>query len=427
MSRHRGVVRRAAAAVAAAGFGLLLVAPHALGADNRGPIEDGVFEGSRITTPERVLIPNQTLGAIINDTNPVASPTATMVFSRAAGIPASCTVSNGDVVKLAANSEGTPFTMTTNVTCNGAYPYTVDASVPGALGRSNMPQLRATLVVEVAPSAVNGVAATIVEGTRKVSVKWTASSSPAPDFLGYLVQRRLGSGQWITVSEAGPSSTSLVDDGVPADPGTYAYRVLARRAGAGADDVLSAQGATDSVTLTAGDPTTSSTLPGDGTTVPGGAGTGGTTDGGTGGTTGTDGTTPATTGKPTVIKGAPQSRGATRAPNLGAPAQSNLGILIARPAGATDGLAGENGDAGYDENIPYGDPSIDGLADSEEGGSSIFYPGEHRGLAIPVATGFVLFAWAIHLRFLARASRPEAAPGGGHYSDPFDPFYDPML
>ena len=32
-------------------------------------------------------------------------------------------------------------------------------------------------------------------------------------------------------------------------------------------------------------------------------------------------------------------------------------------------------------------------------------------MAVPVATGFVLFAWALHLRYLARAAKPaKAAP-----------------
>jgi hypothetical protein len=429
VTRDGRAVRHTVLGVIAILFALGVAAPRA-GADTRGPVGAGAFKGSRITTPERVAVPNQALVALIKDNNPLAYPTVTVTFSRAPGIPSGCTVSSGQPQRGADSSEGTTYSASTSVNCNGAYPYKFEATVVTGLGREAMdPPLTATLNVEVPPSAVNGVSATVVEGTRNVSVKWTTSSSTAPDFLGYLVQRRLGSGSWSTVNEVDEGTSSLVDSAVPADPGTYSYRVLARRAGIDGE-VLSAQGNTDSVTLTAGDPTTT-TIPddGSGTTIPGGAGTGGDGTGGTDGTgaTGGDGTTPTTTGKPTIIKGAPRARGTTLAPNLGKPAQSTLGILIAKPAGG-DSLAGEDGDGGYDESLPFGDPNIDGsLADDEEGGSSIFYPGEHRGLAIPVATGFVLFAWAIHLRFLARASRPEAAPQGGHYADPFDPFYDPML
>jgi hypothetical protein len=420
--RSSGFVRRALGATAAAGVGLVLVAPQALGADNRGPITSGPWEGSQITTPERVAIPNQVLGAIINDPNLLVTPTVTMVFSRAPGIPAECTVTSGPAQRTQTTSQGELFNATTNVNCNGAYPYTVDARVTAV---SNMPQLRGTLVVEVPPSAVSGVSATLVEGTRNVSLKWTGSTGTAPDFLGYRVQRRLGSGQWITIDDTPESVTSMLDDSLPADPGEYSYRVLARRGGAD-DDVLSAQGTVDSVTLPSGDPTTDTTLPDDGTgtTVPGTPGDG-TTPGGDGTGTPGDGST-STTGKPTVIKGGARPSGTTRAPNLGTPAQSNLGILLNRPAGVA---SGDEDDGGFDESLPFGDPSIDGslAEEAEDGESSIFYTGENRGLAIPIATGFVLFAWAIHLRFLARASRPEAAPAGGHYRDPFDPFYDPML
>ncbi|MDQ2648482.1 MAG: fibronectin type III domain-containing protein [Actinomycetota bacterium] len=421
MTHRPGLVRRAIGAAAAVGVGILLVAPHAL-ADNRGPISSGPWEGSKIDTPERVAITNQVLGAIIRDPNPLSNPTVTATFSRAPGIPGECAVDASPVYRDPGSS--TSYLVNTSVDCNGAYPFTFDATVANLPTRSTMPQLSGTLIVEVPPAAVSGVTATVVEGTRNVSVKWTPSTGTAPDFLGYKVQRRLGSKEWATVTTVGPTAKAFVDNDVPAEGGEYAYRVLGRRAGV-PDEVLSAQGTVDKVTLPEGTPDTSTSIPGDGssTTVPGtppGDGTtvpGGSVDGGT---------TPPT-GKPNVIKGSNRPRVTTRAPNLGAPAQSNLGILLNRPAGLAD--EDDEGDGGYNEALPFGDPSIDGsLADDEESGSSIFYSGERRGLAIPVATGFVLFAWAIHLRFLARASRPEAAgTQAQYYDDPFDPFYDPML
>ena len=184
------------------------------------------------------------------------------------------------------------------------------------------------------------------------------------------------------------------------------------------------EGNLDSVTLTAGDPTTSA--PGDTTpptnpdgtpapTVPGDPSV----------------TTPATTADGKVIPKVVNTRnrgrtgGGTPAPNLGRSTQSGLGVRLNPLAGE----AGSEEDGGFGETLPFGDPSIDeegALAD--DGGSSLFYEGgTGRGMAVPVAIGFVFFAWAIHLRFLARASKPvQGHVGYDDDWDPFDPFYDPM-
>ena len=65
-------------------------------------------------------------------------------------------------------------------------------------------------------------------------------------------------------------------------------------------------------------------------------------------------------------------------------------------------------DTGFNEELPY---DLDGQGDDELAGES---PGSDpvsalpgRGLAIPIAVGLVLAVWALHLRFLARAARPE--------------------
>jgi hypothetical protein len=191
------------------------------------------------------------------------------------------------------------------------------------------------------------------------------------------------------------------------------YQVLGRRAGPNGREVLSAGGGTKSIELSG--PTT--------TSVPGatdGGSTGGPTAGPTGGTAATTGGTAGTTAgavSPTggTVKVIPPKGPAnigktgigTPAPNLGG-------------SGTTDfPLAGE----GTDPNDP-GPGTItypsDGLA--SEGGStagdglsSAFYEqGSGRGMAVPVATGFVLAAWAFHLRFLARAARPARVSAPRH-------------
>lgn len=426
MTRRPSFARRCLGTVAASGLVLLLLAPNAL-AETR-EITSGFWAGSKSTTPERVAIPDQPITALIKRGNTfVGLGDVVIVLNRAPGIPAACTVATGNVSRADSTSEGVPVSAATNVTCNGAYPYTIDASdQPPLSGPRNMPTIDAVLVVEVPPPAVTGVSASVPEGSRSVTVSWSATSSQSPDFLGYRIQRRLGSGQWVTVTATGKGSTSVVDTEVPADPGTYSYRVLGRRSGAGDNEVLSGEGNIDKVTLTAGDPSTTTTA-GDGTTTPTNP------DGSGGGSTGGS-TTPSTTadGKliPRIVnsgKGRGRVTGGTPAPRLGSSTQDGLGVLLTPVPG--EGLAGE-GDEGYNQELPFGDPNIDdgSLADEEEG-SSIFIGGTGgRGMAIPVAVGFVFFAWAIHLRFLARASRPE--PGHVTYAeawDPFDPFYDPML
>lgn len=421
MIRRRPVAQRCLGVAAASGLAVLLLAPAAH-AEVR-EITSGHWAGSKITTPERVAIPNQSITALIERGSTLAGlGPVTIAFNRAPGIPASCTVAYGTTVEGADRGEGVPVSATTAVNCNGAYPYTVDAyDQPPLSARRTMPQLSSTLVVEVPPTAIAGVTASVPEGSRTVTISWTASSSPSPDFLGYRVQRRLGSGQWVTVTSVEKGTTSAADDGVPADPGEYAYRVLGRRSGAGDSEVLSAEGSVDKVTLTAGDPTTTSTASGDGTTPTNPDGTGG---------AGTGGTTPSTTADSKVLPRIVNSAGGrgrvgAPAPRLGSSTQNGLGVLLTPIPG--EDAEGESG--GYDDELPFGDPNIDdSLADGEDG-SSLFYEGTSgRGMAVPVAVGFVFFAWAIHLRFLARAARPEL--GQVPYSeawDPFDPFYDPMV
>jgi hypothetical protein len=64
-------------------------------------------------------------------------------------------------------------------------------------------------------------------------------------------------------------------------------------------------------------------------------------------------------------------------------------------------------DSGYKQELDYGDQQLAGGEDDGDGLSSFTYEdGGGRGMAVPVATGLVLAAWAFHLRYLARAAKP---------------------
>src|SRR5690606_13028872 len=128
-----------------------------------------------------------------------------------------------------------------------------------------------------------------------------------------------------------------------------------------------------------------------GTSVPGpDGGAGGEGGGGEGG-----GGAPAPGGVP---RSGPQPRGhtgvGTRAPRLGQPSQANFPPLLTPD------------DGGFEEEIDYGDRTLAGEESGDELSSLFYEEDTGRGMAVPVATGFVLAAWAFHLRFLAKAAKP---------------------
>jgi hypothetical protein len=93
--------------------------------------------------------------------------------------------------------------------------------------------------------------------------------------------------------------------------------------------------------------------------------------------------------------------GGITVPRVGTPSRNFFPPLLAPP----------EVDTGFDEDLPFEDREAGDeeavLPDDElaSGPLSERLPG--RGLVVPVATGLVLAVWALHLRFLARASRPE--------------------
>jgi hypothetical protein len=104
-----------------------------------------------------------------------------------------------------------------------------------------------------------------------------------------------------------------------------------------------------------------------------------------------------------VNPGRPGASGspAIQVPRVGTPSRNFFPALLAPPV-----------DTGFSEELPYdeAEPGDDELAGEDLATDAVdALPG--KGLAIPIAVGMVLAVWGLHLRFLARAARPEYEEG----------------
>jgi hypothetical protein len=206
-----------------------------------------------------------------------------------------------------------------------------------------------------------------------------------PDFLGYRVERVSASGDTVTVATIDDrTASSVVDAEPPAEGGTTTYLVYGRRAAPGGE-VGSAATATSTEV----------------TPLPGGGGDGdsdGTGSGPTGGDGGSPSAGPGVTtagGRSPSISGGP---GGVRAPRVGSPSR-RLFPPLASPAV----------DAGFGETLPFEEEpgEADPVLPDDELASNGFTEAAGRGLVIPVATALLMAVWAFHLRYLARAARPD--------------------
>jgi hypothetical protein len=389
---------------AGAGLALLLAAPLAAHADT----VPAAWSNSKSTTDTSVSSGTFDITAEFRRAHPFLSSTQFSVHTYLtipSGLASGCG-SAGDKREITTTgdevSDGVYLSSASAaVTCNGRYPILIDGQMinkgnkkpidPGA-------QLDPTVEVKMRPANVPSAHAAFGDG--KVAISWDAVEDKTPDFLGYQVQIAKDD-SWVTVDdgETQRDSTFLLVD-APAAGTDAVYRVRARRDGPDGD-VYSADAAeTDKVTI----PTTSTTTPGsppatnpDGTPNPGG---------GTGGSTGTGGTAGPGTGSgsgSTPHKGRsfdPLTPGivgvGTKAPRVGIPVTGNVSGLLTDP------------DSGYADTLDYGDQQLAGGEDDSDGLSSFTYEdgGNGRGMAVPVATGLVLAAWAFHFRYLARAAKP---------------------
>lgn len=82
--------------------------------------------------------------------------------------------------------------------------------------------------------APHGVRLSSSESPNQAIVRW--ESNPEPDIVRYLVQERLGGGQWQTVGETGRKLTTLTRR--LTSPGTYRYQVAAVRSSGSETDTV---------------------------------------------------------------------------------------------------------------------------------------------------------------------------------------------
>jgi hypothetical protein len=237
-----------------------------------------------------------------------------------------------------------------------------------------------------APTVTNLVA---TAAGHKVNLAWDDMRGAAPDLAGYRVERSIGGGSFTAVQTVGPEAASFTDTTLPNGGGKADYQVVALRPFV-ADAAPSNASAATFAAAPAG-----SAAGGTGGTGAGGTGTGGTGGGGVAGGGGG-------AGRPGISSGT-----GIRVPRVGTPSRNFFPPLLAPPAI----------DTGFNEELPFdeAEPGEEALADSLADDSGSPLPG--RGLAVPVAIGLVLAAWALHLRFLARASRPV-------YADPIEVLID---
>jgi hypothetical protein len=402
-------VRRLLAGAAVAGLGVLLCAPPAFAAN------PSTYDGSHITTPTQVDTSSPVIGAVIvrkagaNERVDVGT-----YFTTPDGLPDGCGPAGEKQLPTSTAPNGEPnalqSTAVGSAPCNGTYGIRIEATLTNRILGIKVDSATYPGSVQVAepPANVSGVEGAL-DGTSVV-LSWSRASGPAPDFKGYRIERRDGDG-WTKLDTVGTNTSTFTDTTPPPEGGEISYRVLGRRSGPNGE-VLSGGGGRVTVSVPVPTTTTPVTNP-DGTpvtTVPGSSGSGGsggTGSGGSGGTgsggtggTGTDGgRAPSRTGRTfnTVPRGTVGI--GTKAPRIGTPQVSNIPDLTV-------------GDNGFNETLDYGDQQLaDGSEDGQDGLSSIYYGGAGgKGMAVPVATGFVLAAWAFHLRYLARAAKPAAKP-----------------
>jgi hypothetical protein len=268
------------------------------------------------------------------------------------------------------------------------YAYTADLPfAPQANGSyavyvciNGVPRLDTVALVHMPAPTVTNLVATA--SGHDVKLTWDDARPMARDLSGYRIERSLGSGAFEPVESIGPNTPSFTDTTIPAGGGEATYRVIATRPEV-ADGAASNTAAASYQPAPAG-----STGSGGG---PGGGGGTGTT-GGSGGSGGSNGA---------VIPGRPSGSGssAIRVPRVGTPSRNFFPALLAPPV-----------DTGFSEELPYDEQAEPGdeLAGDDLASDAVDgLPG--KGLAIPIAVGLVLGVWGLHLRFLARAARPEYA------------------
>jgi hypothetical protein len=377
--------RRAAFAVAVVAAAVLGIAPAALAATVSGGL----------TSPSD--------GAVSAE-----APTITGSFEWGQGIDTISLSVTGDSGQPGASVSGTCVNPPDGVTCsengrkadvswtptltyNGSY--TIKATVSGKGGGGAPPDpARVTRAFTLAapPQPPRNVVVDVAED-RSVTIAWRANTEP--DMLGYVVYRGYDGGSPRAVGQV-PHGTrtsySFNDTGTTEAGGTYQYQVVAQRNDGSGGPVPSQPSAEVSANVPEPPPTTTTTAPPTVTTTPGGTTT----------------TRPATVGTPSTT---PRSGGSVDLSQFGS--LVNRGELPSEPPPTLP-------DTGFNPTLDYEDPE-DTISDEEAttDDPSLALPriisdgfDGRRPTLVLVASGLVLFVFAMHLRLLARRAAAIQEP-----------------
>lgn len=304
------------------------------------------------------------------------------------------------VAPVAMPSAATPraFNVQLQIPCNGTYTLVATAVTTDNnpfLGREAVALDRQVSVAAPAPQ-VTGVVAE-ADG-RTVAITWDDMRSQAPDLDSYIVERKVGDGDFEEVEVVAADEQSLVDDGLPSAGGEAIYRVLSTRPTP--RGMVTSQSSEESATTFDAAPADPGTDAGSGSGDGGSTGSGGGADGGSG-----------SGGSGSGSGSAGGGSGSGRRSTAVTPPRVFSGTFLPpllRPAAETISPP-TTVDDGYQDALPYGQQE-EGAAEAvlpDGAMASITTEGEAgRGMAIPLATALVLAVWAFHLRLLARAARP---------------------
>jgi hypothetical protein len=372
-------------------------------ADDQVPM-DAPWGGSNVETPPPVTGPTTHVriqGRIQNgsgrrDSVAYPTPAVTVTFDQSG--TAGCRPAPAGPAAVATVSEGTvgggisdgwkvhtyQVDMAFSKDTNGAYPVIVCFNGEPVLDTAIRVLLPAPVVTNVVATSAG----------HDVHLTWDDMRAGAPDVSGYRIERSVDGGPFEALATVGAEPQAFTDTTLPPEGGEASYQVISQR-----PFVSDAAPSTaSSATFEPGPPTPG----GDGGGTDAGGAAGGTDAGGDGGGTDTGGGADGGTGGGGSGRVRTNvNRGPTiRIPRVGSPSRSFFPALLAPPAMDT-----------YSEQLPYDTPTGDDGSETidDELASEPLEQLPGRGLAIPIATGLVLGVWALHLRFLARASRPGAA------------------
>lgn len=236
-----------------------------------------------------------------------------------------------------------------------------------------------------------GVKASTSSSGSTMTVSWGAN--PESDVTGYAVDQCMkapaqtcAASDWTRVANPSGRATTSASMTI-VGPGTYRYRVAAKRPDADGKELLSTAAQSEPISIDLTDTTTPAT--GDDGDGDGGGGSGGGGSGGDGGSGG-GGAAPGGTGG-----GKPGAGGA-------AAGETDRSGLPARELQRTEV------DSGYEENLPYGAKPLDGA-----GGGALEIATRGVGIAlVPMAGGVLLFVFAMQMRYLSRRADALALVDG---------------